>query len=219
MALYAKGASFTIDVDEVGVEGLGIWMDAFSGGGEVLGKVGRLMMSRVWKAERPERGVGWMGFYVELTFCSVFDSYSRSGSDYGLGSKTVGDVVVKTGTYPLANDTRGMRLESVNLLRDMIQTYLLRRRRSDGGGSGGLRRADVEFAVQAMGVVARHPIPAFDLEQSEQGRRARRWVWEGMEGELRELLGEGEGGDRGEGGRREGNGMVTEGGSVFFTPY
>lgn len=79
-----------------------------------------------------------------------------------------------------------------------------------------MSREDVEFVVRTMYVVARHPIEAFDVEQSEQGRRARRRVWEGMEGELRTLEKGNE--EQSVGEVVSGDGRAAEG-SKFFTPY
>ena len=66
-----------------------------------------------------------------------------------------------------------VQVESTGLLRELIQRRL--------GGLRGLARNDVEFCVEAMDVVASHPISTFDLEQSEDGRRRRRLALEEME--------------------------------------
>ena len=200
LALYASNHAFSFQRGD----GLATWLEVMEGAG-VLGRIWRgVMLSEDWRVERPERGERHVGFYVRVEFPAA----SGSG-DGGWEAR------VTTGTSPVVNDTRGMRFESVSLLRDIIAVYL-RRLRDSGRGLG---RADVDFVVHAMGVVARHPIPAYDLEQSEQGRQARRRVWEGMERELRGLLGE-SGRERIMGaGECEGNGVVTGSGSVFFTPY
>lgn len=209
LALYVKNHSFSFPPSNQRGEGFGTWLDVMDGAG-ILEKIWRgMMLSEDWKVERPERGERHVGFYVRIDFGS--GSGGGHMADEGKGRQ----VQVKTGTSPVVNDPRGMRFESVNLLRDIIVTYLRQR----GDPAKGLGRQDVEFVVQAMGVVARHPIAAFDLEQSEHGRQARRRVWEAMERELKGLLGEGEDDETSERGRREGNGVVTGSGSVFFTPY
>lgn len=89
------------------------------------------------------------------------------------------------GTYPIANDVRGMRLESVDALRHVVmqrlrppEAYVQRKN---------LSRPDVEFIVAAMEIVAAHPISTYDTDQSEAGRKRRREIWATMEGKLRAL--------------------------------
>ena len=109
---------------------------------------------------------------------------------------------VTTGTYPIANDMRGMRLESVELLRHIITQRLSR---SPSSEAIGLLRTTVEFIVDAMDVVASHPIPTFDTEQSESGRQRRRETWMRMERSLFAL--------------NDGSSDHALAAKPFFTPY
>lgn len=106
------------------------------------------------------------------------------------------------GTYPIANDVRGMRGESVELLRRIVESRLERvERRSERG----LEVEDVHFVVGAMDVVASHPISTFDTEQSEVGRQRRREGWHAMESKLWALDEEME--------------NASKAAKPFFTPY
>lgn len=207
LPLYAKSAAFSIQADEDPLSPnnrVRAWLDAL--GDEALGKVISLQLSRHWKLSQPTRWQGHVGFYVRLQW---METAGLEASGKGKGRQK-GGWNVTTGTYPIANDMRGMRLESVNLLRENV----VQRLRGLGWGGrerSGLGRADVEFVVQAMEVVATHPIEAFDVEQSEQGRRARRRIWERMEEELLRL--------GMEHGSESGDGNDEEHGSKFFTPY
>ena len=94
-----------------------------------------------------------------------------------------------------------MRLESVEVLQRVVVERLKRVQEK------GLDRADVSFVLEAMGVVASHPISSFDTEQSEAGSRRRRDVWEDMERKLSAI------GDCAEG--RD----SAAAGFTFYTPY
>lgn len=180
--LHASSKPFVIQADEEGTR-VRAWTAAL--GDEALAKVTSLQLSRHWRVPRPERGEGHVGFYLRL---------QRLGSDSSGWS-------CARGTYPVVDDTRGLRAESVFVLREVVVRYLQRR----GGQKGwGLSRRDVEFVLAAMEIVADHAIGTYDVDQSGEGRRARRRVFERMEGMLRELEGEGEG---------------RESGMMFFTPY
>lgn len=218
LPLYVKNSAFATYADyEVG-HAVTAWLDAL--GSEGVRYVRSWQRSQVWRVERPERGQGHVGFYVKMVWVS-----ERSGADGEAPSRTAKGTGEEwrctTGTSPVVNDVRGMRLESVNLLRRVVEQRLRSRQLSrpsenDLGGQG-LRREDVEFVVQAMEIVAKHPIEAMDLEQSEQGRMARRREWESMEQELERLSKEREdGGDVVPG---SGGTLVGEGGSRFYTPY
>lgn len=73
----------------------------------------------------------------------------------------------------------------------------------------------MNFLVQAMGVVAEHPISTFDIDQAESTRRRRHETWTRMEQQLRVLNVQGM--------NMSGGGLDDEGnisGSTrFFTPY
>ena len=217
LPLYAANHNFSIQTDGTGArEGGGgnrvqAWLDALGEGG--VRKVRSVQLSRHWELPRPERGCGHVGFYVRVQFGGEegIEGAGKAPPERRRG----GMWRVAAGTYPVANDMRGMRLESVDLLRGVVQRRL---RALEGGGLG---RRDVEFVVRAMEVVARHPISTFDMELSEQSRLARRRVWVEMEAELLRL-----------GKKKEGGGVRTrvedgeddwstteETESKFFTPY
>lgn len=178
LPLYAKSASFSIQTDDntrSPNSRMSSWLDALSP--EALTCVHCLQLSRHWQIEQPSRWQGHVGFYVRLQRFQAAWSFTA-------------------GTYPIAKDVRGMRAESVELLRSILERR--------GVGEKGLVRQDVELVVAAMEIVASHPIPAFDIEQSEDGRRRRRNVWDDMERGLADF----------EGGR--GQDTSTR---PFFTPY
>lgn len=165
LPIYAKTSAFVIQTDDnlhTSNNRVKAWLDAL--GHECIPKVESLQLSRHWKIKQPSRWEGHIGFYVRL---QLVDREWQCTS----------------GTYPFANDMRGMRLESVDLLRHVV---LQRLRKSDPSSQQGrgMSRADVELIIQAMDVVASHPIPTFDTEQSEAGRRRRRETWTSMEKEL-----------------------------------
>lgn len=178
LPLYAKTASFSIQTDDdvhSPNSRMSIWLDALSP--EALALVHSLQLSRHWQIQQPSRWQGHVGFYVRL---------QRLRTAW----------LLIAGTYPIANDVRGMRAESVELLRSVVERR--------GVGEKGLVRGDVEFVVAAMEIVAEHPVPAFDVEQSEEEGRRRKGVWRIMERGLAEL----------------GSGDVEDVSTrPFFTPY
>ena len=95
-----------------------------------------------------------------------------------------------------------MRLESVEVLQRVVVERL---KRVQGKG---LEKADVLFVLEAMGIVASHPISSFDTEQNEAGRRRRRAVWEDMERKLSAMA---------EGAEEESAAVLAR--STFYTPY
>ena len=164
LPIYAKTSSFIIQTDDclnVINNRVQVWLQAL--GDVALSHVENLQLSRHWKIPRPSRWQGHVGFYVRLQLVD-------------------GAWQCTTGTYPIVNDMRGMRLESVDLLRHTVVQRLSQL--SGSPGERGLSRADVECIVDAMDVVASHPISTFDTEQSEAGRRRRRGLWAEMEGQL-----------------------------------
>ncbi|KAK3686320.1 hypothetical protein LTR37_019958, partial [Vermiconidia calcicola] len=158
LPLYAKTSSFIIQTDD-NFNRVDAWLQALAAG-DALSKVQSLQLSRHWKIKQPSRWQGHVGFYVRVH----------------LHDKTW---QCTAGTYPFANDTRGMRLESVELLCSIVRQRL--------GQLGGLSRSDVEFIVEAMDIVASHPVSTFDSEQSEDGRRRRRDMYTTMERHLMAL--------------------------------
>ena len=157
--MYAKTSAFIIQTDDqlhVSNNRVQTWLQAM--GDEAIREVQILQLSRHWKLKQPSRWQGHVGFYIRL---------QRQDKVWQCTA----------GTYPIANDMRGMRLESVELLRDIVRNTL---RRSCSCQRRGLSRSDVELIVQAMDILASHPISTFDTEQSEAGRKRRREVWSTM---------------------------------------
>ena len=153
LPLYAKTSSFIMQADgDTGVcnDRVQAWLQAM--GADALREVQSLQLSRHWKLCQPSRWQGHVGFYVRLQ----------------LHDKTWS---CNVGTYPIANDDRGMRRESIELLRGVIKHRL---RLSCLSGEEGLSRCDVEFIMEAMDIVASHPISTTDTERDEDGRRRRR---------------------------------------------
>lgn len=103
-----------------------------------------------------------------------------------------GDCVwtVTAGTYPVSKDRRGMRLESVELLAQLIRTHLGQMTVVDDDLSY-LTAEGVMFLVNAMDVVASHPISTYDLVQDEGGRLRQRATWKTMDQRLNLLMRDG----------------------------
>lgn len=168
LPLYARTSAFIIQTDDnlhVSNNRVQLWLQAL--GDDAVCEVQSLQLSRHWKIKQPSRWQGHVGFYVRI---QMVDKIWQCTA----------------GTYPIANDIRGMRLESVELLRDIV-IQRLTHRTSPNGSMGCLTRLDVEFIVQAMDVVASHPISTFDTEQSEAGRKRRRGTWATMKQALDNL--------------------------------
>ena len=180
LPIYAKTSSFVIHVEPSPKNRAQIWLQAL--GDRALNEVQDLHLSRDWNLGKPSRGQGHVGFYLRLQ--QISQTWRCT-----------------TGTYPTAHDIRGMRLESVELLHETVMQRL--RHPSASGGEIGLSRLDIQFLVEAMGVVATHPISSFDTEQTENGRKRRHAIWARMKGGLLAL------------------GQPDSGASpsLFFTPY
>jgi hypothetical protein len=159
LPLFASTAFFIIQTDDLHLSSdrVSLWLDALDG--KPLSQVRGLQLSRHWNISQPARWQGHVGFYIRL---------QSDGKQWQC----------TTGTYPIANDIRGMRLESTELLRHVI-TERLKQMATDG--QRGLGRADVEVFLRAMSIIASHPISTFDTEQSETGRKRRRETWDRME--------------------------------------
>ncbi|KAK5134866.1 hypothetical protein LTR08_005956 [Meristemomyces frigidus] len=117
-----------------------------------------LQLNRHWSIRNPTRYEGHVGFYVRL-------------------QKADGAWQCTVGTYPVAKDTRGRRIESVELLHQALRRTVL-----DGIGERErqvLRVGDLRVAVESMGIVGSHPIEAFDLDQKAGGL-----IWASMERKL-----------------------------------
>lgn len=96
---------------------------------------------------------------------------------------------VTTGTYPIARDMRGMRLESVKLLTEIVSHRLhvptpISANAPSTELNPGLLADDVEFLIRAREIVASHPILTYDHEPAESGRRRHHDTWTKMEQEL-----------------------------------
>lgn len=163
LPLYAKTSAFIIHVDDnldASDNRVQLWLQAL--GEKCLPEVQSLQLSRHWEMKRPTRWHGHVGFYVRVY---IFEGKWQCAA----------------GTYPIANDIRGMRLESVDFLQQVVDKRL---RLIQGREKKGLRKEDVMFVLQTMDIVASHPISSFDTEQSEAGRKRRRDVWNDMEAKL-----------------------------------
>ncbi|RMZ10295.1 hypothetical protein D0862_03299 [Hortaea werneckii] len=167
ISIYAENTHFAIDTSEDSREGASLltrWLAALGPSG--VRKIRSLQLSRHWDASQPTRWQGHVGFYVRL-------------------EKGCNESCCTTGTYPVARDMRGMRLESVELLRYVVRQNVLSR--ASQRENQALNASDIELIVSAMVIVANHPISAFDTEQSEAGKKKRRETWVGMEEKLFEL--------------------------------
>lgn len=105
--IYAENTHFAIDTSEDSQEGaslLSSWLAALRPSG--VRCIRSLQLSRHWNALQPTRWQGHVGFYVKL-------------------EKGPGEWRCSTGTYPVARDTRGMRLESIELLRHVVRQKVL----------------------------------------------------------------------------------------------
>lgn len=167
LPLYAKTSSFIIETNDVVYNSnnrVQAWLAAL--GETAISYVQDLQLSRQWKAEKPQPWHHHDGFYVR--FQLIDNVWKCTG-----------------GTYPIANDIRGMRSESVDLLRWIVLQRL--RKLTTEDETGGLSRSDVDFIVEAMGIVSSHPISTYNTDQSESGRKRRMEIWYSMERKLLDL--------------------------------
>ena len=169
LPIYAANAHFSVQANSHSKyehDPVTAWLQALGPLG--LRHVRSIQLSQHWNLTHPTRGVGHEGFYIRL-------------------EKTADGVWQCTsGTYPVAKDTREMRLESVELLEERIkhnvlQPMSLRDRRT-------LTASDLTYIISATGVVASHPIPAYDILQRKADRkRHHHSVWTEMERQLHAL--------------------------------
>ena len=159
LPLYASTAFFIIQIDEKAR--LDSWLGALDA--NAISKVQGLQLSKHWNLEHPTRWQGHVGFYIRLQ--RTRDIWSCT-----------------VGTYPYANDMRGMRLESVEFLKRVVMKRL--RPKSAWMEAKGLAKTDVEFVVRAMNVVASYPIPTSDMAPGEDGNRRRQIAWTRLKIEL-----------------------------------
>lgn len=161
LPLYVKTSAFFIQTDEdLSNDRVAVWLQAL--GKEALTQVQELQLSRHWKIKQPVRWQGHVGFYVRL---KLYDRVWQCN----------------VGTYPIANDTRGVRQESVVLLHDII---MRRMRLLSASDEKGLSRLDVEFIAEAMNVVAFQAVSPFEVRQGETGRKRRGEILAHMKQEL-----------------------------------
>lgn len=144
LPLYAKTARFAIQTDDD--DRLQVWLQALGEHG--LANVESLQLSKHWRLTQPTRWEGHIGFYVQLSLL-----------------EKVWTCVV--GTYPIVKDQRRRRMESADLLRAVIMRELLPR--SIRPDRKALSASNIDFIVEAMQIVARHPIPAIDHGQDSIG--------------------------------------------------
>jgi len=191
LPLYAQAAHFAIPLQEKPAQPqshrnpVNIWLDAL---GEVgVAKLQSLLLSQHWKITQPTRWQTHVGFYLRL-------EHSTPGSNDA--SECTG-WKCSIGTYPIAKDIRGMRLESVELLQRHVMACLswaYKERQSSDAETArksntalSLLREDLDFIMEAMRIIARHPISTYDLNQDQQGRQSRRGTFVKMENKLTEL--------------------------------
>jgi hypothetical protein len=163
LPLFARYATFIVQTDgdlDSPNNRLRLWLDAFEG--KPLAQVQSLQLSRHWNIKQPARWQGHVGFYIRLQLRD--QSWECT-----------------CGTYPIVNDIRGMRLECVDLIRQLITHKLGEKSSAD---ERSLSRKDLEFYVETMDVVATHPISTYDMEQTDSGRQRRRLVFREIEQRL-----------------------------------
>ncbi|KAK4501860.1 hypothetical protein PRZ48_007669 [Zasmidium cellare] len=207
------------------------WLSAL--GPNSIPKIRSLTISRHWTIPQPLRWQRHVGFYVKIerrkprkfTSKSSVNSTSSFRPEWNerfVRPLTEGIWEVTAGTYPVARDIRGMRLESVELLAEVIRHRLhvptpLAQQSSGNEHDLGLNEADVNFVVSAMDAVASHPISTYDIDQAESARRRRHETWMEMEQQLRALNVQGMSG--GVGHDDEGIDVDVAESRRFFTPY
>lgn len=209
LPLYARSAHFALPLEERSAHGqarhdsIHVWLDALGETG--IAKVQSLLLSQHWQITQPTRWQTHVGFYLRLEHATPVSDDPAESAGWRCS----------TGTYPIANDMRGMRLESVELLQRHVMAYLgaVHQERQPRGLEpaprarviSSLARSDLHFIMEAMRTVARHPISTYDLNQDQQGRQSRRGTFVKMEDELTEL------------GRSYGLQSAQQG--TFYTPY
>lgn len=205
LPVFAGNSLFAIQIDDAGDswnKRLSTWLNAL--GPEAISRLRSVQISRHWSLPRPLRWQGHVGFYIriEQRKPKKISSKSSVGSTSSFrpewNSRFVrpigeGSWNVTTGTYPIARDMRGMRLESVELLAEVIRhhlhvpTPLANEHSVSKDTKTGLRRDDIEFLFQALNIVASHPISTYDTEQVQNGRKSQHETWSSLEQQLRAL--------------------------------
>ncbi|KAK4623326.1 hypothetical protein CLAFUW4_07512 [Fulvia fulva] len=204
--LIASNSSFLIDIDGPPTfwnSRISTWLAAL--GPQSVSRVRSLQISRHWQIPLPMRGQGHVGFYVRLeqrkprrltskSSVKSTSSFKPEWNDRFVLPMSEGMWEVTTGTYPFARDMRGMRLDSVEILAEVVRHHLhvptpVDREAASTGDidRAGLTTGNVVFLARAIEIVASHPVSTFDLEQGQEGRKRRHMTWTNMEQQLREL--------------------------------
>ncbi|KAI5365483.1 hypothetical protein Slin14017_G053730 [Septoria linicola] len=205
LSVFAANSNFMAFMDDEALlwsKRLSCWMTGL--GSEALSRVRTLQLGRHWKIPTPMRFQGNVGFYVKverpkrismrsaakaISISSSMESFPAAWSDrFVSGVQDDGDWVVTAGTYPYSKDLRGMRLESVELLAIHIRTYLIASRgQAADDGEIGLKRDDVEFIIQAMDIIASHPISTYQLTTTGSSTEQQQQTWSAMSRKLSAL--------------------------------
>lgn len=208
LPVFSNNSLFAMQIDDAGHiwnNRISRWLDAL--GSEAIGRIRSLQISRHWSLPRPMRWQGHVGFYLRVERRKPKKTSSNASvASNSTGSfrpewnarfvlpQAEGQWQVTTGTYPIARDMRGMRLESIELLAEVIKHHFHVPTPSGNELSvpremqkPDLRRHDLEFLFHALEIVASHPISGSDLEQAESGRQRRHETWLSMEQQLRGL--------------------------------
>jgi len=209
LALYAKACHFAIPLEKQSSDAtastspVDIWLDALTDVN--IAKLQSLQLSMHWNITSPTRWQTHVGFYLRLERIAT-------GAELPLGDT---GWKCDVGTYPIANDHRGFRVESIRSLRGHVQGYLqhmCKERQSDllgnretASGSLSLARNDMDFLMNAIRTVARNPISTHNLDQDEHGQQSRRFAFLKMESELNDLAGA--------------RGVPPRQDESFYTPY
>ncbi|KXT01434.1 hypothetical protein AC578_9543 [Pseudocercospora eumusae] len=180
--IYASNSQFIFNIDDAATlwsRGTRIWAQLLFNN-DSLSRVRSIYLSQHWQIPQPMRWQGHVGFYLLLERRKTSEpeesSFPKAWSSRFVLAQTSGLWTVTTGTYPVSKDVRGMRLESVELLASTI------RRHFSDSDSEGLVPDDIDFSLQAMNIVATHPV--LDL-----GLQRRQDIWLSMEDKLHKLIG------------------------------
>ncbi|KAK5742601.1 hypothetical protein LTR17_003132 [Elasticomyces elasticus] len=150
LPVYASDAQFSIQADEDAYpagDRVAIWMRVL---GESLRHVRSVQLSRHWIMNRPTRGQGHVGFYLRL-------------------ERIDGHWKLSTGTYPVANDLRAMRIGQVTLMNRVIQDTVVKGIESRPRKQP--TRLDMERIAAAMRAVASRSFLAPSIMRDERCRQ------------------------------------------------
>ncbi|KXT15746.1 hypothetical protein AC579_1517 [Pseudocercospora musae] len=182
--IYARNSQFIFNIDDASTlwcRGTKIWAYLLLNH-DSLTRVRSIYLSQHWEIPHPMRWQGHVGFYLLLerrktsTSSMTAEPFPKAWSSRFVLAQTSGLWTVTTGTYPVSKDVRGMRLESVELLASTIRKHF------DESDAEGLGPDDMKFLMQAMDIVATHPV--LDL-----GLQRRQDIWLNLEEKLNKLIG------------------------------